>query len=238
MNNLLDQDVDDPVVSTTESKDVPVSQPKATTKPAAKPAVKAALNLKAKAIASGVNQKVSTEPKTVKIQVRKPKQYEWVRVHPDTVNYSIILAAIVFGDEDAAEVEAGKIEKAPVYAVHPDLVDHPDLEEDAVRRKEYNLAITRKGKLFLWEHSVLDKANSWVDAEEDNIAVARKTWIRQISNQADSTYNRREAKKSFGEPQWPADLTQNGFEEMLVEGLGDLFVTSESHPIFGKIVGS
>lgn len=189
-------------------------------------------SLKAKAAARGIGRKASTVVTNSKIAARRPKPYEWVRVHPDADNYSIVLPVVIFGKEEADDEKAqASMQKPDVYAIHPDLMDHPTLAEDATKQVEYNLAITRNGKVFVWQHTYLDKENSWLDSEEENIAAARRTWIRQISG--DGAYNRREAVKSFGEPQWPA----RDFESILVEALGDKFVADETHPLFKKLLG-
>jgi hypothetical protein len=195
-------------------------------------AVSEVQSLKAAAAARGIGQKSSVVVKPFQVKVRKPKPHEWVRIHPDTDNYSIVLPVIIFGDENKDDDDKMK-DKPDEYVVHPALLDHPELEADANRQKEYSLATTRKGTLFIWPHSILDKENSWVDAEESNMAIARKTWIRQISNTSEGTYNRREALKDFGEPKW----TSSTFETLLIEALGDYFVSSENHSIFKKLQG-
>jgi len=197
-----------------------------------KSAVAQVSSLKAKAAARGIGKKASTVVVGSKITARKPKQYEWVRVHPDADNYSIILPVVLFGKEEADDEKAqASLQKPDTYAIHPDLMDHPTLAEDATRQVEYNLAITRNGKVFVWSHTYLDKENSWLDSEEENIAAARRVWIRQISG--DGAYNRRESSKDFGEPNWPA----RDFESILLEALGDKFVADESHPLFKKLTG-
>jgi hypothetical protein len=191
-----------------------------------------AQSLKAKAAARGIGRKASTVVSGSKITARRPKQFEWVRVHPDADAYSIVLPVVLFGKEEAEDEKAqASMQKPDTYAIHPDLMDHPTLSEDATRQVEYSLAITRSGKLFVWSHTFLDKENSWLDSEEENIAAARTTWIRQISG--DGAYNRRESVKDFGEPNWP----DRDFESILVEALGDKFVADESHPIFKKLTG-
>jgi hypothetical protein len=188
-------------------------------------------SLKAQAAARGIGRKASTTVNNVKISTRRPKPYEWVRVHPDADAYSIILPVVVFGKEEADDDKKASMEKPDLYTIHPDLLDHPTLAEDATKQCEYSLAITRNGKVFVWQHTFLDKENSWLDSEEENIAKARTTWIRQISG--DGVYNRRESVKSFGEPSWP----DRDFESILVEALGDKFVSDETHPLFKKLLG-
>jgi hypothetical protein len=198
----------------------------------AKSATAQVQSLKARAAARGIGRKASTVVVNSKITARRPKQYEWVRVHPDADAYSIVLPVVIFGKEEADDEKAqATMQKPDVYAIHPDLMDHPTLAEDATKQVEYNLAITRNGKVFVWQHTYLDKENSWLDSEEENIAAARRTWIRQISG--DGSYNRRESIKSFGEPQWPA----RDFESILIEALGDKFVADETHPLFKKLLG-
>jgi hypothetical protein len=190
-------------------------------------------SLKAKAAARGLGRKASTVVTNSTTLARRPKPFEWVRVHPDSENYSIILPAIVFGKEESEDPkQQASMQKPDIYVVHPDLMDHPTLAEDATKQYEFSLAITRGGKLFVWQHTFLDKENSWLDSEEENIAAARSKWIRQISG--DGVYNRRESEKNFNEPNWP----DRDFDSILIEALGDKFVTSEDHPLFAKLLGN
>jgi len=206
-----------------------VEQPKQPTTSA----VSQVKSLKAAAAARGIGQKTSNVVKNTKIKVRKPKPFEWVRVHPDIDNYSIVLPIVVFGDDSKAEDDKTVADKPDEYVIHPNLIEHPELSEDANRQKEYSLAVTRKGVAFIWPHSILDKENSWIDSEETNIAKARQMWIRQISDPTGGAYNRRESIKSLGEPTWPTE----DFEKLLIEGLGDKFVADDSHPLFKKLCG-
>lgn len=190
-------------------------------------------SLKAKAAARGLGRKASTVVTNSTIPARRPKPFEWVRVHPDAENYSIILPAIVFGKEESEDPkQQASMQKPDIYVVHPDLMDNPILAEDAVKQMEYTLAVTRGGKFFVWSHTFLDKDNSWLDSEEENIAAARSKWIRQISG--DGVYNRRVSENNFNEPNWP----DRDFDSILIEALGDKFVTSEDHPLFAKLLGN
>ncbi len=225
----------EPSVTLPQSTDVPVQPPKVNghaNAGEAKSAAAQVTSLKAKAAARGIGRKASTVVVGSKITARRPKPYEWVRVHPDADNYSIVLPVVIFGKEEADDEKAqATMQKPDVYTIHPDLMDNPTLAEDATKQVEYNLAVTRSGKLFVWSHTFLDKENTWLDSEEENIAAARTTWIRQISG--DGAYNRRESMKDFGEPNWP----DRDFESILVEALGEKFVADESHPLFKKLLG-
>jgi hypothetical protein len=188
--------------------------------------------LKAKAAAKGVGRKVSTPTTASVIVARKPKQYEWIRVHPDAENYSIVLPIVLFGkDEETGGNSKAKIEKADRYVIHPDMMDDPRLAEDAVKYSEYALAITRTGKLFVWQHTFLDRENVWIDTEEENMAKARTKWIRQISG--DGQYNRKESLVDFGKPAWPT----RDFDSILIEALGEKFVARPDHELFAKLDG-
>jgi hypothetical protein len=184
----------------------------------------------------GVGRKASTTVKTSKISVRKPKSFEWVQAHPDADEYSIILPVFEY---DATEQDDDKkgITKKILYTVHPDLVDEPDLEDDLTRLREYILATTRKGKLFVWDHGYSDKENSWIDSEEENITKARGIWVRQISNTGEGVYNRKQPLKAFPQPDWEKLIAGRSFDEILIEALGDFFVTSLDHPIFKELLG-
>jgi hypothetical protein len=183
----------------------------------------------------GVGRKASKTVKTTRIQCRKPKAFEWVRTHPDADEYSIILPVFEFNEEK--DDDEKKIQGRLLYAVHPDLSDNPDLADDLTKFREYVLATTRKGKLFVWDHGYSDKDNSWIDSEDANIATARTTWVRQISDTGEGTYNRKEPLRDLGEPNWEKLINGRSFDEILVEALGDQFVTSTNHPIFKELLG-
>jgi hypothetical protein len=199
-------------------------------------AASAAKTLKAKQAERGVGTKATVSIQTVRIQTRKPKPHEWVRVHPDADNFSIILNVVRGGAKN--EDDASKIQSAVLYPVHPDLADDPSLSDDATMLREYILAITRKNTLFIWEHAVLDKENTWVDVEESTIARARSTWIRQISNMAEATYNVKTPIKAMPDPEWAKFIAGRSFDEILVEALGDKFITSVDHPIVKELLGA
>lgn len=198
-------------------------------------AVSQAKSLKAQMAERGVGRKATTSVKTSKIQCRKPKPFEWVRTHPDPDEYSIILPVFEFSTD--AEADEKKIQSRELYTVHPRLADHPDLADDATKFREYVLATTRKGKLFVWDHGYSEKENTWIDAEEENIVRARSTWVRQISDTGEATYNRKEPLRDLGEPDWVSLLNGRSFDEVLIEALGDHFVTSSEHPIFKELLG-
>ena len=61
--------------------------------------------------------------------------------------------------------------------------------------------------------------------------------MRQISDTGEGVYNRKEPVKSFGEPDWDKLIAGRSFDEILVEALGDYFVTSIDHPIFKELLG-
>ena len=60
-------------------------------------AVQQAKSLKQKQADRGVGRKATTTIHHDKIQVRKPKPHEWVRVHPDADEYSILLTVVEVG---------------------------------------------------------------------------------------------------------------------------------------------
>ena len=196
-------------------------------------AIKQVKSLKKAAAERGIGHQASTEIETGvgAVKVRKPKPHEWVRVHPNYEDFSLILPIVCFGDEGA---EDDKLAKPDEYAIHPVLQDHPDLIDDANKLKEYHLAITRKGTLFIWPHTLLDAENLWLDTEAKIIQTARKQWVRQISDTREGLYRGKQSAQKWAEPKWPTDIS---FEDLLVKGLGDKFVASTTHPLFDKLLG-
>ena len=197
-------------------------------------AIKQVKSLKKAAAERGIGHTASTEIATsagVAVKVRKPKPHEWVRVHPNFEDFSLILPVVRFGDEGAEDY---KLAKPDEYIIHPVLQDHPDLLDDANKLKEFHLAITRKGTLFIWPHTLLDGDNSWLDTEATIIQTARKQWVRQISDTREGLYRGKQSAQKWADPKWPTDMS---FEDLLVKGLGDKFVASTTHPLFDKLLG-
>jgi hypothetical protein len=198
-------------------------------------AIRQVKSLKKAAAERGIGHQASTEIETGvgAVKVRKPKPHEWVRVHPDIDDFSLVLPVIRFGDEGGSE-DDNKLAKPDEYVIHPVLQDHPDLSDDANKLKEFHLAITRKGTLFIWPHTVLDAENLWLDTEAKIIQTARKQWVRQISDTREGMYRGKQSAQKWADPKWPTDLS---FEDLLVKGLGDKFVASTAHPLFDKLLG-
>jgi hypothetical protein len=198
-------------------------------------AIKQVKSLKKAAAERGIGHQPSTEIETGAgaVKVRKPKPHECVRVHPDFEDFSLILPIVRFGTEEGGD-EKDKLAKPDEFVIHPVLQDHDDLKDDANKLKEFHLAITRKGTLFIWPHSLLDAVNEWLDSEAKIIQTARKQWVRQIADTREGLYRGKQSAQTWAEPKWPTNIS---FEDLLVKGLGDKFVNSTSHPLFDKLLG-
>jgi len=132
-------------------------------------------SLKAQAAARGIGRKASTTVNNVKISTRRPKPYEWVRVHPDADAYqsSCPLSYSVRKKRTTTKRRRWKNRIYTQSILTCWITQH--LLRDATKQCEYSLAIHTATARCLSGSTLSDKENSWLDSEEENIAKARTT---------------------------------------------------------------
>jgi hypothetical protein len=161
---------------------------------------------------------------TTTIPVRKPRNQDWVRVHPGE-EYRLTVALIVLEDDKES------------YLVIPPLV--PQLEGEWTPHVLYT-TITRQGVLVLWPVRLPGpdgRQNEWWRSAHEGAAKAMKQWLRIKSNTNLGAYELYEIDAGSPpppEPEWPT----LSFADMLKIAFRDRLVDSVDHPVLKRLRGA
>jgi hypothetical protein len=170
---------------------------------------------------------IAATPLTVGIEVIKPHNQEYVRVHPDeTFRYCAPLIAL-------------KEEKDARYLIHPSFLPWVTASERIPFRFEMlYLYVTRQGKVAFWPVKVrTGKENSWLTSAEAAADHAKQKWVCIISNQKRGRYDVFEAKGDFPDPNW-AEVTQGKTVfQLLAIAFKEKLILDENHLQIQKLLG-
>jgi hypothetical protein len=142
---------------------------------------------------------------------RKPSPHWWVRVHPE-----LSYATRVFENKEDSEQ----------FLVAPDL--QASLSEMLVA-KLILPAVTRQGTLFLWAMRLPDETgrlDSWNRSAMDAANIAKKQWVRVISNRQLGGYDVAHPFIEIPEPVWP----EMSMEAMLSVAFKHYLIDKHDHP--------
>jgi hypothetical protein len=166
---------------------------------------------------------IGTREILTRVPVRKPGKAEFVRCHPDP---NMSLAVTIYVDRD---------ERDDVYFVAPQM--RGALAED-LRPVLLQLAVSRKGVLFIWPLTLPDEENplgrSWHESARKAAEIAKSQWVRETVDKALGGYRVRQAEGKLSEPEWPTDKT---FSELLTIAFSDRIIMSEDHPVVRQLRG-
>jgi hypothetical protein len=166
---------------------------------------------------------ISTREILTRVPVRKPGKAEFVRCCPDP---AMSLAVTIYVDKD---------ERDDVYFVAPQM--RGALAED-LRPVLLQLAITRKGVLFIWPLTLPSEENplgrSWHESARKAAEIAKSRWVRVSADKALGGYRVKQAEGELSEPEWPSDKT---FNELLTIAFADRIIMTEDHPIVRQLRG-
>jgi hypothetical protein len=154
------------------------------------------------------------------IQVRKPGNQEFIRVHPDR-DYSLETLLLELKDE------------GQVYLVDPPLWD--DLVGELVAKVLY-LTVNLPGIPRLWPIRLPDeegKLDDWNRSALEAAGIAKKVWVRVSSKRRVGMYETEEARGKLPEPEWP-DLS---FQEILQIAFKGRFIEDLDHPVLRRLRG-
>ncbi|MBT5540450.1 MAG: hypothetical protein HOK20_02535, partial [Alphaproteobacteria bacterium] len=155
----------------------------------------------------GVKKVVTTVP------VRKPHKQEFVRVRPeDDFHFS---TAVIEIKEDK---EIFLVEKKLWNELTSELIP-----------KVFLTGITRQGVLFLWPIRLPGpdgKHDNWNRSALEAAELAKKKWVKVVSNMSLGGYEVFEATGELPEPEWP-DLS---FEEIIKIAFKDRYIKEMDHP--------
>jgi hypothetical protein len=158
------------------------------------------------------------------VPVRNPKRTEFIRVCGDPA-YSI--------DTFVVEIEIDGDRE--IFYVIPELRGAvPDPE--ALKLVRLNLAITKRGTVFLWPIK-LSQGNNRVRRMSDSALQAaeeaKSLWVRVAWDRELAAWGYARAKADLGEPQWPA----KSFGELLKIAFRLNLIDKPDHPVFRELEG-
>lgn len=163
---------------------------------------------------------VASEVLLASVEVRKPKNGEYFRVHPDQ-SYRLELGII--------NVE----EERSTYVVMKDLHDEVGTDLTPVLLV---LAVNRSGTPFLWPVKKTKRGSRpslWNETARGAAEKAQEHWIRMDSDQAAGCYRVRKATGNLGDPVFPSET----FNELLRLGFADRIISKLDHPVLRRLRG-
>jgi len=166
---------------------------------------------------------IATREILTRVPLRRPGRTEFVRCHPDP---AMSLAVTIYVDRN---------EQDDVYFVAPAM--RGVLAED-LRPVLLQLAITRKGVLFIWPLTIPSDTNplgrSWHESAHKAAQIAKTHWVRISADKGLQGYRVRQAEGKLSEPEWPTDKS---FNELLTIAFADRIIMSEDHPVVRALRG-
>jgi hypothetical protein len=158
----------------------------------------------------------------VTVPVRKPKQQEFVRVHPSEA-YRVDVPMIDLKEE------------GELYVVHRDLA--AELACEIVPMTLYT-AITRQGVLFLWPVRLPDpdgRQMEWHRSMREAAEIGIERWVRVKANRLLGGYDVIVAEGVMAEPDWPKEIN---FQDMIRIAFRDgRLVDTPDHPLIKRLKG-
>jgi hypothetical protein len=166
---------------------------------------------------------IGTREVLTRVPVRKPRRDEFFRCHPDP---GMSLAVTIYVDRE---------EQDEAYFVAPAM--RGALAED-LRAALLQLAISRKGTLFIWPLTLPKEDNplgrSWHESAFKARDIAKTRWIRIFADKSLGGYRVLQAEGRLSEPEWPANKTLG---ELLEIAFGDRIIMAEDHPVVRRLRG-
>lgn len=166
---------------------------------------------------------ISTREILTRVPVRRPRREEFIRSHPDP---AMSLAVTIYTDRNESD---------DVYFVAPSM---RGILAEELRPVLLQLAITRKGVVFIWPLTIPRDDNplgrSWHESARKAAEIAKTKWVRVISNKDLAGYRVMQAEGNLSEPEWPTDKS---FSELLTIAFADRIIMSEDHPVVRSLRG-
>jgi hypothetical protein len=162
----------------------------------------------------GVKKVITTIP------VHKPHKQDFVRIRPGD-DYQISTAVIEMKED------------RETFLVAPELWN--ELPGEIVP-KIFLTGMTRQGVLFLWPIRLPNadgRHDNWNRSALEAAELAKKKWIKVVSNMSLGGYEVYEATGELPDPEWP-DLS---FEEIMKVAFKDRYITGMDHPVIRRLNG-
>ena len=162
----------------------------------------------------GVKKVITTIP------VHKPHKQEFVRIRPED-DYQFSTAVIEMKED------------RETFLVAPELWN--ELPGEIVP-KIFLTGMTRQGVLFLWPIRLPNedgRHDNWNRSALEAAELAKKKWVKVVSNMSLGGYEVYEATGELPDPEWP-DLS---FEEIMKIAFKDRYITGMDHPVIRRLNG-
>jgi hypothetical protein len=162
---------------------------------------------------------IGSEEVMAHVSVRKPTVNEFVRVNPDP---AMSLATSIFVD---AERET--------YLVAPNA---RSVLVAGVKAMLLVPAVNQRGLFFIWPIALGDgtgRRNAWHDTAREAAELAKREWIKLVSDMAGGCYRIYRAKGKLVDPVFP----EKGLEDLLRLAFRGRVVDSEDHPVVKQALG-
>ena len=162
---------------------------------------------------------IGSEEVLAHVSVRKPNINEFVRVNPDP---AMSLATSIFVD---AERE--------IHFVAPAI---RDVLVAGVKAALLVPAVNQRGLFFIWPIALGDgtgRRNAWHDTAREAMELAKREWVKMVSDMAGGCYRIFRAKGKLAEPVFP----EKSLEELLRIAFRGRIVDNEDHPVVKQALG-
>jgi hypothetical protein len=162
---------------------------------------------------------IGSEEVMAHVSVRKPSVNEFVRVHPDP---AMSLATSIFVD---AERET--------YFVAPGA---RNVLVAGVKAMLLLAAVNQRGVAFIWPLALGDgtgRRNAWHDTAREAAELAKREWIKLVSDMPSGCYRIYRAKGALPDPVFP----DKSLEELLRLAFRGRIIDNENHPVVRQALG-
>jgi hypothetical protein len=162
----------------------------------------------------GVKKVITTIP------VNKPHKQDFVRIRPGD-DYQISTAVIEMKED------------RETFLVAPELWNELPGE---IIPKVFLTGMTKQGVLFLWSIRLPNadgRHDNWNRSALEASELAKKKWVKVVSNMSLGGYEVYEATGELPDPEWP-DLS---FDEIMKIAFKDRYITGMDHPVIRRLNG-
>jgi hypothetical protein len=162
---------------------------------------------------------IGSEEALVHVSVRKPSNNEFVRVNPDP---TMSLSTSVFIDSERE-----------VYLVAPNA---RNVLVAGVKAMLLLATVNQRGVFFIWPLALGDgtgRRNAWHDTAREAAELAKREWIKLVSDMPSGQYRVYRAKGELPNPVFP----EKSLEELLRIAFRGRVIDGEDHPVVRQALG-
>ena len=162
---------------------------------------------------------IGSEEVLAHVSVRKPSINEFVRVNPDP---KMSLATSIFVDPERE-----------TYFVAPGA---RNVLVAGVKAMLLLATVNQRGLFFIWPVALGDgsgRRNAWHETAREASELAKKEWVKLVSDMAGGCYRVYKAKGSLPKPVFP----EKSLEELLRIAFRGRIIDNENHPVVRQALG-